>query len=408
MRPKQHSAQLVSQGAYGCIYRPSLRCGPGKLAAAAGRGSNNKYLSKLQRAGRAARTEIDIGARVARLPHFAQRFAPVVSSCPVTRAQIPRNDRAFRSCKPIQPKKSSSSQKTAPTDLVLMKMPVAGELTLAAYLSERRRRNGGRLPVSRLSDLWRALVDSVAMLNGRAQVLHYDLKDNNIMYHRGRHAPVIIDFGLSIFVPALLRGGDDGEGEDEDAAATLWREAFYAFQPDYPPWCPESVLCSALWQGTAEKKKEEDDDMKKKKKAGQNDAAEEAAMLMVGGGGDGDGVPPPRLLLPSDVLGPDDVAALRQTVDACFQRHPTLRALLKRGSTALDAKRQRLHGLASDCLGRTRLDASRRILGGSWQTWDRFALAGIFQYYHRESDEDEDEDEDAEVFWQSIEADVIA
>ena len=56
-------------------------------------------------------------------------------------------------------------------------------------------------------------------------IVHYDLKGNNIMFNEINKLPLILDFGLSIKM-------------DELKADNL-EKFFYIYAPEYTPWCLE-------------------------------------------------------------------------------------------------------------------------------------------------------------------------
>jgi len=72
---------------------------------------------------------------------------------------------------------------------------------------------------------YKAALVGVAKLN-QSGVIHFDLKDNNIMVRDRDNAPIIIDFGLSI------------------TKQLAHREAFFTYGPDYAPWCFEVCLAT--------------------------------------------------------------------------------------------------------------------------------------------------------------------
>lgn len=412
--------KLVNQGSYGCIYRPSLRCGAGPLRAATvapQRRNGGEYLSKLQASGRAAQTEIDIGAKVAKIPQYAQRFAPVVSSCPVVRAQIPSQEKAFRDCKALFPPKKKGS--SGVVDLVLMKMPAAGSLTLAKYLRARWQQQQQNVDevdnededtaeedddadddatvrfTNRLADVYHVLCDSIALLVS-ASIVHNDLKDNNVMYHEEKHAPVIIDFGLSLDIAALLRSDD----------AELWRGAFYAYQPDYGPWGPESVLCSALWQGSAKESRPPGASGGGARPVGLDEDTASTTISTTTTGGARPEKQPQRNSA-DDVLGTEEIAALAAAMTTCFARHPSIQSVRARRSSDVEAKLQRVLQQVRELQGMTRIEASRQVLQQSWRRWDRFALAGVLLPYRKKTSASSSASSSSS-FWNQVDADVLA
>ena len=69
--------RIIGQGTYGCVYSPNISCStPYTL------GSSN-FLSKIQKVDATSENELKIGKMVRDIDGFSERFAPILSSCPV-------------------------------------------------------------------------------------------------------------------------------------------------------------------------------------------------------------------------------------------------------------------------------------------------------------------------------------
>lgn len=370
--------RLLSQGAYGCVYKPGLRCPNARGSGAAVRGT----VSKLQRAGRAATTEVAIGARIRQtMPRYAQRFAPVVESCAVRGAQLPEG--TATGCRAVAKEGGGGG------DLVIMRMPSAGEQTLGKYLSRRGR------TAAQIEEAWRALRNALAQLADDAGVVHFDFKGDNAMWSRARRAPVVIDFGLALFVPALLGEAPPLtppilDNADADADAALWRQGFFALHPAYAAWCPEAVLCAALWQSEI---RGPQTDGSESRESPSPDAA-------VAGGGGGS-----RVWRSTDVLGAPELDHMRAALAACFERHPTILLLQQhlQLQQRMALRRTALEEWVAGQSGRTRLAVGRDLLRKTWRKWDRFALAGtiLAVLYRRGAAATE------ALLWQALADDVL-
>lgn len=370
---RSRGGRLISQGAYGCVYKPGLRCpNAPRGAAAAARGT----VSKLQRAGRAASTEVAIGARIRQtMPRYAQRFAPVVESCAVRKTQLPEG--TAEGCRAVkdddeEEEEGGKSKNKNNNDLVIMRMPGAGEQTLGKYLSRRGR------TLSQIGEAWRALRDAFVQLADDAGVVHFDFKGDNAMWSRARRAPVLIDFGLALYVPALLGDAPPlvapvGSNDAQDADAALWRQGFFALHPAYASWCPEAVLCASLWQSEIRGPQEDGSESTESPDKDEADGADARGGGASGGGGG-------SAWRSTDKLGAPELEHMRAALTACFERHPTFKLLLKSSGEMiqprLDARRAKLEAWVAAQSGRTRLVAGRDMLRRTWRKWDRFALAG--------------------------------
>lgn len=110
-----------------------------------------------------------------------------------------------------------------------MKMPYAGKTTFFKYFIEAE--NIREIILNTLST-YVYLTFSIEKLYEK-EVIHYDLKGENIMYNTNKDTPIIIDFGLSIHIPSIKTYDD-------------LNDKFYVYAPDYYLWCPEIQYLSYL------------------------------------------------------------------------------------------------------------------------------------------------------------------
>jgi serine/threonine protein kinase len=123
-------------------------------------------------------------------------------------------------------------------------------------------------------DLYERIMDSIQLLI-QHKIVHYDLKENNILIEKIQQLPYIIDFGLSIHVERLLehlwnekkqqKQRDETEGTGTKTKTTidsnvlyhpdsskifkdnyLWKQHFYIHAPDYYLWPLEVHLMTYL------------------------------------------------------------------------------------------------------------------------------------------------------------------
>ena len=117
--------------------------------------------------------------------------------------------------------------------------------------------------LSILFDLYERITDSVQVLI-KYKIVHYDLKENNILVEKRHQLPYIIDFGLSIDI-ARLQEHPWSEKQESHSKSTidsdilyhtqssrifkynyLWRQHFYVHAPDYFLWPIEVHLMTYL------------------------------------------------------------------------------------------------------------------------------------------------------------------
>ncbi|NDC42324.1 MAG: hypothetical protein EBZ77_12385 [Chitinophagia bacterium] len=98
------------------------------------------------------------------------------------------------------------------------------------------------------------LLVGVARMQTELELVHYDLKVQNVVLNAYTKKPIIIDFGLAFSirdVRAVLDKGTTGKGvSDLDTVLSL-KSFFYGFHPDYSPWALETHMISYIVQTTA-------------------------------------------------------------------------------------------------------------------------------------------------------------
>ncbi|MBM4225373.1 MAG: hypothetical protein FJ167_11475 [Gammaproteobacteria bacterium] len=118
-------------------------------------------------------------------------------------------------------------------------------------------------------DLYERIMDSIQLLI-QHNIVHYDLKENNILVEKTQQLPYIIDFGLSIDVERLLQHPWREQRRHAATATTtpsttidsnvlyhpdsskifkdnyLWKQHFYIHAPDYYLWPLEVHLMTYL------------------------------------------------------------------------------------------------------------------------------------------------------------------
>ena len=117
--------------------------------------------------------------------------------------------------------------------------------------------------LSILFDLYERITDSVQVLI-KYKIVHYDLKENNILVEKRHQLPYIIDFGLSIDIARLQEHpwSEKQEGHSKSTIDSdilyhtqssrifkynyLWRQHFYVHAPDYFLWPIEVHLMTYL------------------------------------------------------------------------------------------------------------------------------------------------------------------
>lgn len=207
--------KLLSEGGYGCVYYPYLDCSLEETKT-----NQNAFLSKVQRYNDAAKNEIKIGAIVKTIKQYRNFFAPIVDSCVVS------------NIKPLETKyeKCSILTKKNPTNkYLLMKLPYAGSKTFFKYFIEA---SNIKEMILNILSTYSYLITATKLLFEK-NIVHYDLKGENIMFNTEKKVPIIIDFGLSINLKNIKN-------------LKSLSNAFYIYAPDYYLWSPEIQYLSYI------------------------------------------------------------------------------------------------------------------------------------------------------------------
>jgi len=115
--------------------------------------------------------------------------------------------------------------------------------------------------LSILFDLYERITDSIQLLI-KYDIIHYDLKNNNILIENTTQLPMLIDFGLSIYVKRLLENpwkekNETSQTIDSDIMFKsqsskllqnnyYWKQHFYVHAPEYYLWPLEVHIITFL------------------------------------------------------------------------------------------------------------------------------------------------------------------
>lgn len=184
----------ISEGGYGCVYYPEIQCS-GETKSV----ENSKYISKIQKESSASRTEEYIGSVIKTIPNYTFYYAPIVSSCPIELSKLKQGD--VKECDIF--KKYGIHKK-----YILQKVPyIKGQSFLEFFFSKKNLNTSGNPNHNKnkeallfLFDSFPYLIQSLKQMN-EIGVIHYDLKKENVLFDIHRNIPIVIDFGLSLFLP---------------------------------------------------------------------------------------------------------------------------------------------------------------------------------------------------------------
>ena len=221
-------SKLLSQGGYGCIYYPGIKC-DGKPQ------NNKKVVSKLQIKNDVSENEIKIGKLIMTIPNYILFFYPVISNCPVNIRSI--DSKVLLECRSLYSQDNNNNNNTNNNKdkYVLMEIPYAQNKTfydiLVGMFKSKKRIFVG------LIETYTYLLDSIIILLNK-NIVHFDIKNANILFNQHTSLPVIIDFGISINLTDVIKSGK--------LSFDLIKKIFYVYSPDYYVWCLEIHVINFL------------------------------------------------------------------------------------------------------------------------------------------------------------------
>jgi serine/threonine protein kinase len=210
MIKKEKKSKMLSSGGYGCVYYPSISC-KGK------QGISEKKATKIQVDDESADNEIQIGKIIKNIPMYLNHFVPVDKSCPIKITELDKN--LIETCEILNKRKNK---------YILMDMNYIKGDNFDDYLLNSQ--NNKQL-INSLISSYTYLLYSLNLLV-KHNIVHYDLKGNNIMYNYNKNVPLIIDFGMSINLEKL-------NFENINFY-------FFTYAPSYYIWCPEIHIINYL------------------------------------------------------------------------------------------------------------------------------------------------------------------
>ena len=190
-------SKLINQGGFGCIYYPGIKCN----------GSTEKktFISKLQINDYTSFNEVQIGNIIKSIPNYKRFFSPIIDYCKINVSEM--DDHLLEKCNTLHNN----------TNLVLMKLNYIKNDNFYDFL---KNKNDFSL-YSTLIDKYLFLLHSVELLNNK-NIIHFDLKDENILLNSKNKNPIIIDFGISLNMNVFTMDNIE--------------DFFYVYAPEYYLW----------------------------------------------------------------------------------------------------------------------------------------------------------------------------
>ncbi len=199
-------------GEYGYIFHPSIHVNDGIIHEDA----SEQYITKIQKDHNETICEIEIGKIIQTLSHCEHYFAPIINS-----------EQVYIS--PSMGFTNKIQEKNKPKNSVYIsnKIRYVGKNNIEYQLTKT---NGELFPLKKILNTHLHLLDAIEKLQSK-NIIHMDLKCNNIMWDDIQNIPIIIDFGLSRMM---------------DLEKPPVNKDFFISYENYEYWCIDIYIISQI------------------------------------------------------------------------------------------------------------------------------------------------------------------
>ena len=206
-------SKLLSQGGYGCVFYPGIDC-KGKVI------DDVSVATKIQIKNFTSANEIKIGEMVSSQGGFELFFLPVMNSCDINVRKV--SEREISKCKIM------SNHKNKYVAMNMLYLSNREFIDIVTY-------SDARMIIQTFIESYKYLLMSIEKL-ANINVVHFDLKLENIIFHGDTYDPRIIDFGISIPIDELNESN--------------MKQYFYVYAPSYYIWCIDIIIINFLLHET--------------------------------------------------------------------------------------------------------------------------------------------------------------
>jgi serine/threonine protein kinase len=216
--PNTTDRKLLNQGSYGCIVKPQIECDENEY-------DSKNYVSKIQEVSFELEKEINIGEEIQKIENHFNYFAPILKSCNVNLTEIPYD--IVNNCKVM---KNSLGEKDETKTYVSNKIRYVGKYDLDKIV----KMTESNKQIKMLLENHLYLLNSIEKLLTN-NIIHFDLKPNNIIYDETQGVPIIIDYGLSFNIKNIMDNPDES-----------YYEKYFLTDEYYIFWCIEIIMISQI------------------------------------------------------------------------------------------------------------------------------------------------------------------
>jgi serine/threonine protein kinase len=207
-------SKLLAQGGFGCIFKPGMYC--------SGDSRGNKYVSKLVVFDESARNELILSHRVKKIENYKRYFVPAISYCHVNKQIFDKNNLG---------KKCNIYQKKKQANFILIKLDYLNSVDIRSFFINYNNRISNNIFI--YISLYKKLLIQIKKLQS-ANIVHYDLRPNNILISNTTFNPFIIDFGISIYITKVLNIIYNHKNKIKEKLSSVGK--FYRFAPENSYW----------------------------------------------------------------------------------------------------------------------------------------------------------------------------
>ena len=251
------SIQLIGQGGFGCVYYRGFDS-TGKIMSPV-------YVTKL--AILETTQETEMGKLISRMPGYDAFFNTVIETQPIDLAVLAPETKD--QCKVI--KRFAEKNPGVEPEFQILKQLYVPHVTLLDFVKRRgifmdaaqtyhihasdrtSRVNRGinavtySVPrfVNTMINCYEHVLMAIARMQAEAEVVHYDIKIQNVVLNVYTKTPIILDFGLSFSIRDVRAVLDDSAISDFEKVLRL-KTFFYGYHADYAPWAIETHIISFL------------------------------------------------------------------------------------------------------------------------------------------------------------------
>jgi hypothetical protein len=244
--------QLIGQGGFGCVYYRGFDARGDILP--------SQYVTKIAILEKSQETEI--GKIIHEMPGYEAFFNVVISTEPIDLSVLSSDTQS--KCNVI--KRYIEKHPDSKPEFQVLKQLYVPHVTLLDFVKNRgifmndaQVQHVGRSALRDISEVsysvpkfmnilincYETLLMAVARMQAEVEVVHYDLKVQNVVLHVYTKNPIILDFGLSFSMRDVRAVLEDKSLSDMEIILKL-KTFFYGFHPDYAPWAIETHIISYI------------------------------------------------------------------------------------------------------------------------------------------------------------------